>query len=80
LTESEESSFSEEKEAKRLCLVRRAVVHQRGPKRAKVFCFFFSKKKNLAGIWQCGRARCLILQAGTAYPDEILIRETRALS
>jgi len=52
----EESSFSEEKEANRLYFVRRAVVNQRAPKRAKVFCFFFSKKKNLAGIWQCGRA------------------------
>jgi hypothetical protein len=50
------SSFSEEKEAKRLCVVRRAVVNQRAPKTAKVFCFFFSKKKNLAGMWQCGQA------------------------
>jgi len=56
LTELEESSFSEEKEAKRLYFVRRAVVNQRAPKRAKIFCFFFSKSKNLAGIWQCGRA------------------------
>jgi len=55
LTALEESSFSEEKEAKRLCVVKRAVVNQRAPKRAKVFGFFFSKKKNLAGIWQCGR-------------------------
>jgi hypothetical protein len=37
LTESEESSFSEEKEAKRLCVVRRAVVNQHAPKTAKVF-------------------------------------------
>jgi hypothetical protein len=49
LTDSEESSFSEEKEAKRLCVVRRALANQRTPKRAKVFCFFFSKKEEFGG-------------------------------
>jgi hypothetical protein len=37
LTKSEEFSFSEVKEAKRLCVVGRAVVNQRAPTRAKVF-------------------------------------------
>jgi hypothetical protein len=37
VTELEGSSFSEEKEAKRLYFVRRAAVNQRAPKRVKVF-------------------------------------------
>jgi hypothetical protein len=48
--------FLKKKKQKDFCFVRHAVVNQRAPKSAKVFCFFFSKKKNLAGIWQRGRA------------------------
>jgi hypothetical protein len=40
----EDSSFSEEKEAKRL--LQMAVVDvRRAPERIRVFCFFFAKKK-----------------------------------
>jgi len=45
--QQEDSSFSEEKEAKRLFAFERAAVNHRAPKQTKVFCFFFSKKKNL---------------------------------
>ncbi|HTZ69327.1 MAG TPA: hypothetical protein VMB71_01635 [Acetobacteraceae bacterium] len=43
----EDSSFSEEKEAKRLLPVAPLAVGDRATRnpRAKVFCFFFSKKK-----------------------------------
>jgi hypothetical protein len=47
------SSFSEEKEAKRLCESRRAGVNRRARERAKVFCFFFSKKKSLPKSVPC---------------------------
>jgi hypothetical protein len=40
------SSFSEEKEAKRLCESGTRGGERRRAKRTKVFCFFFSKKKN----------------------------------
>jgi len=47
LNKKEESSFSEEKEAKRLSSVKHALVKSCAPGWTKVFCFFFSKKKNL---------------------------------
>jgi hypothetical protein len=44
----EESSFSEEKEAKRLSDLAPAFPDWRGSKVGKVFWFFFSKKNMLA--------------------------------
>jgi hypothetical protein len=43
-----DSSFSEEKEAKRLYPLARAPVAPHARKRTKVFWFFFSKKNMLA--------------------------------
>ncbi len=45
--EKKESSFSEEKEAKRLCSCKLRMWSAVGARPAKVFCFFFSKKKRL---------------------------------
>jgi len=46
----EESSFCEQKEAKKLCQLgdRKPSRFMLGTNRIKVFCFFFSKKKSLA--------------------------------
>jgi hypothetical protein len=56
LFSKEDSSFSEEKEAKRLLSIwlRTVRLPKTCAKRIKVFCFFFTKKKNLPSLATMG--------------------------
>jgi hypothetical protein len=50
MKQDKESSFSEEKEAKRLLSIGYCSTGFTRTPRTKVFCFFFSKKKNLSSL------------------------------